>query len=35
MDELKIFWTDTAKRQRDHILEYWNERKKALTIQKN
>ncbi len=26
MDELKIFWTLSAKMQRNHIFEYWNER---------
>jgi plasmid stabilization system protein ParE len=34
MDELKIFWTDTAKRQRDHIFEYWNERNKSTNYSK-
>lgn len=26
MDEIKIFWTLTAKEQRDLIFKYWNER---------
>ncbi len=26
MDELNIFWTKTAKKQRDGVFEYWNER---------
>lgn len=26
MDELKIFWTTIAIKQRDHIFEYWNNR---------
>jgi len=34
MDGLKIFWTDTAKRQRDHIFEYWNERNKSTNYSK-
>lgn len=29
MDELKVFWTRTAKRQRDYIFDYWNERNKS------
>lgn len=29
MDGLKLFWTKTAKRQRDSIFEYWNNRKKS------
>lgn len=29
MDELKIFWTKTAKKQRDHIFDYWNKRNKS------
>lgn len=26
MDEIEIFWTFTAKRQRDLIFKYWNKR---------
>lgn len=26
MAELKVFWTETAIKQRNHIFEYWNER---------
>ena len=26
MDELNIYWTATAKKQRDEVFEYWNER---------
>lgn len=29
MDELKLFWSITAKRQRDYIFEYWNQRNKS------
>jgi hypothetical protein len=29
MDGLKVFWTLTAKRQRDHIFEYWNKKNKS------
>ena len=29
MDGLKIFWTQTAIRQRDHIFDYWNKRNKS------
>ncbi|QHI36611.1 hypothetical protein IMCC3317_19740 [Kordia antarctica] len=29
MDGLKVFWTQTAKRQRDHIFEYWNNKNKS------
>ncbi|MGQ1948617.1 type II toxin-antitoxin system RelE/ParE family toxin [Geofilum sp. OHC36d9] len=29
MDQLKIFWTKTAKKQRDHIFDYWNKRNKS------
>jgi len=31
MDELTIFWTQTAKQQRDHIFDYWNKRNKSTT----
>jgi len=26
MDEVNIFWTKTAVKQRNHIFEYWNNR---------
>jgi len=34
MDELKIFWTQTAKEQRDHIFDYWNKRNKNTDYSK-
>ena len=34
MDELTIFWTQTAKRQRDSIFEYWNDRNKSTEYSK-
>lgn len=34
MDELTIFWTQTAKRQRDLIFEYWNNRNKSNSYSK-
>jgi plasmid stabilization system protein ParE len=29
MDGLNLFWTATAKRQRNYIFEYWNNRNKS------
>jgi plasmid stabilization system protein ParE len=29
--ELKIFWTQTALRQRNYIFEYWNTRNKSIS----
>ena len=29
MAQLKVFWTETAIRQRNYIFEYWNERNKS------
>ena len=29
MDGLKVFWTQTAKEQRDYIFDYWNKRNKS------
>ena len=26
MDEINIFWTSTARKQRDQIFQYWNKR---------
>lgn len=34
MDGLTLFWTQTAKRQRDYIFEYWNERNKSTRYSK-
>lgn len=34
MDGLNVFWTSTAKRQRDHIFEYWNKRNKSTNYSK-
>jgi len=29
MAQLKVFWTETAIRQRNYVFEYWNERNKS------
>jgi len=34
MDGLTIFWTETAKKQRDHIFDYWNQRNKNTDYSK-
>ncbi len=34
MDGLTIFWTTTAKRQRNSIFEYWNKRNKSTQYSK-
>ncbi|PTX60940.1 plasmid stabilization system protein ParE [Kordia periserrulae] len=34
MDELKLFWTATAEKQRDYIFEYWNQRNKSNSYSK-
>ena len=34
MDELIVFWTQTAKKQRDHIFDYWNTRNKSKSYSK-
>lgn len=34
MDELTIFWTQTAKRQSEHIFVYWNNRNKSKSYSK-
>mgnify|MGYP000153268939 CR=1 FL=1 len=34
MDELTLFWTATAQKQRDHIFEYWNQRNKSNSYSK-
>lgn len=31
MDEIKIIWTDIARKQRNHIFNYWNSRNKSTT----
>lgn len=31
MDEVNIFWTKTAIKQRNHIFEYWNKRNFSTT----
>ncbi len=31
MDELKIYWTTTAVKQRDKVFAYWNERNGSTT----
>lgn len=30
MDGLTVFWTRTAKKQRDKIFDHWNKRNKSL-----
>ena len=34
MDRLKLFWTSTALKQRDHIFHYWNTRNKSKIYSK-
>lgn len=34
MDGLTIFWTQTAKLQRNHIFDYWNNRNKSKNYSK-
>jgi toxin YoeB len=34
MDLLKVFWTETAIKQRNHIFEYWNERNQSTEYSK-
>jgi ParE toxin of type II toxin-antitoxin system, parDE len=34
MAELVVFWTKTAVKQRNHILEYWIERNKSIFYSK-
>lgn len=34
MARLKIFWTSTAVKQRNHIFKYWNERNKSTAYSK-
>ena len=35
MAQLKVFWTETAIKQRNYIFEYWNERNKSTEYSKN
>ena len=35
MAQLKVFWTETAVKQRNCIFEYWNERNKSAEYSKN
>jgi len=32
---LKVFWTETAVRQRNYIFAYWNERNKSTEYSKS
>ena len=34
MARLKILWTSTALKQRNHIFKYWNERNKSNSYSK-
>jgi len=34
MDGLTVFWTHTAKRQRNYIFNYWNKRNKSTSYSK-
>lgn len=34
MDGLTVFWTHTAKKQRDHVFNYWNTRNQSITYSK-
>jgi len=34
MAKLKVFWTNTAIKQRNHIFEYWNSRNKSSLYSK-
>ncbi len=34
MDEITVFWAKTAKKQRDHIFDYWNNRNKSKSYSK-
>ena len=34
MASLKVFWTETANKQRDQIFEYWNNRNKSTEYSK-
>ena len=34
MASLKVFWTETAIKQRDQIFEYWNNRNKSTEYSK-
>jgi len=34
MDGLRVFWTNIARKQRDHVFTYWNKRNKSKTYSK-
>ncbi|MCD4679736.1 MAG: type II toxin-antitoxin system RelE/ParE family toxin [Bacteroidales bacterium] len=34
MARLKVFWTSTALKQRNHVFQYWNDRNKSTTFSK-
>lgn len=34
MARLKVFWTVTAVKQRNHVFEFWNERNKSNSFSK-
>ena len=34
MAQLKVFWTETAIKQRNYVFEYWNERNKSTEYSK-
>jgi len=34
MDELTVFWTITARKQRDRVFRYWNKRNKSTAYSK-
>ena len=34
MDGLTVFWTNKARRQRDHVFEYWNKRNMSNSYSK-
>ncbi len=32
MTRLKVYWTSTAIKQRNHVFQYWNERNQSVTF---
>lgn len=34
MDGLTLFWTNTARKQRDHVFNFWNRRNKSTVYSK-
>lgn len=34
MDGLTVLWTNTARKQRDHVFNYWNKRNKSIAYSK-